>query len=195
MALLSSIAIRCCSKNSKDNGIAVAELSVLEVKYLWKENTWKSGSLVNRAGQDKWLDQYGYKWHVQIGNPDRDPDWRTRLTKEVAPGNDKNITPASLFKGLCKSICQMYFLTFKEYYIWVTCKEWFWFHTSVVFKSILHLFSRRRDRIEWIQWHWTAMSSFTEPCLFKVLFYPSILPISVSQSFLRHNFLCNVTWG
>ena len=39
-------------------------------------------------------------------------------------------------------------------YIWVTCIEWFWFHTSVVFESILHLFSGRRDRIKWIQWHW-----------------------------------------
>lgn len=53
MALLSSRAIRYCNKNSKDNGNTVAELSVVGVKYLWKKNTRKSGSLVNRAGQDK----------------------------------------------------------------------------------------------------------------------------------------------
>ena len=53
MALLFPIAIRDRNKNSKHNGNTLVELSVVEVKYLFKESMWKSGILVSMPGQDK----------------------------------------------------------------------------------------------------------------------------------------------
>lgn len=61
-----SIAIWGRNKNSKDNGNAVAERSVVEVEYLFKERTWKSHRQVSMA------DQHGSQTEIQT----EDPDWR-----------------------------------------------------------------------------------------------------------------------
>lgn len=55
-ALLSSIAIRSCNKNNKDNCNTVAELSVAGVKYLWKENTGKVAAwLTGQVRTSDWI--------------------------------------------------------------------------------------------------------------------------------------------